>query len=165
MPTLPSWILSMRMMASDGTAVHFESNLVRSCKQQPASERAPERQPYGQGLDRLEVHVHHPFRRFPRQAAFLEVVDLVVLRIQEVEDIELEAVSVVEAIAKRRIHDLHAMRPNAVVLDQRRRPEEAEVGGAEPAGLLAAVDACSCDDIRGSRNTVSCRIEIREARM
>jgi hypothetical protein len=48
---------------------------------------------------------------------------------------------------------------DALDVDQRRRPEIAELGGAEPAGLLAIVDPCRWDDIRGSRNPISCRIQ------
>jgi hypothetical protein len=121
--------------------------------QQPnhGSESTAKRQPNGQGLDRLEVNIHDAFRRFARQATFLEIVDLVVLRIEQIEDIELEPVAAVEAIAQRRVDNLHAVRANAVVLDQWRWPEIAEFGGAKPADLPHRIGGLGIRHIRYCR--------------
>ena len=51
-----------------------------------------------------------------------------------VEDVELEAVSVVKAIADIRIHNRHAVRPDAVVFDQGVGLRKRNFSGAEPPG-------------------------------
>src|SRR5258708_609127 len=94
----------------------------------------------------MNMTVRHAVQGFARQTRQVEIFDLVGLRVEQVEDIELQPQSVVEFVAGAGVEDQRFLRTHAVVLDQRTWAEIARAQGAEPAGVAAERHAAARGD-------------------
>ena len=61
--------------------------------------------------------------RLARQPRQIVILDLVGLRVEEIEHVELQPQAVVEFVTRPRIEDQRRLRTNTVVLDQGRGPK------------------------------------------
>src|SRR6266480_5791622 len=102
---------------------HFKSESSRQCQ--------PDRQWFG----RMNMAIRDASDRLARQSRQIVVFDLVGVRIEEIQHVELQPNAVVEPVAGARIEDQRLQRADAVVLDQGTRAEIARLERTEPAGI------------------------------
>src|SRR3954451_18577293 len=127
------------------------------------SEPTRERQPHRERLGGVHMAVGDTVDRLAPQTWQGGVFNLVGLRVEEIEHIELHPQAVVEATASAGVENERGERANAVVLDERPRAEIACGQGAEPAGFVAEDNGAS-HPRRCARYAVAHEIEIGETR-
>src|SRR3981081_1143306 len=113
----------------------------------------------------MNMTVRHAVEGVARKTRHVKILDLVGLRVEQVENIELQPQSVVEFVAGTAVEDQRFLRTHVVVLDQRTWAEIARAQGAEPAGVAAERHAAARDDGRRTGNAIAGRIAISEAGM
>src|SRR5579871_5239043 len=87
-------------------------------------------------------------RALRRELRRVEIVDLVRVRIEEIEDVELRVPMLAEAIADARIKERRWTRAHAAVLDERARPEIAKAQSAIPGTEILDRHLGRGDDLR-----------------
>src|SRR5262245_20017081 len=89
----------------------------------PTSKPSRQRQSYCQRLCWMHMAIRDAVDWLARQARQIIIFDLVGIGIEEVEHVELQPQPVVELVACPRIEDQRGLRTDAIVFDQRTRPE------------------------------------------
>src|SRR6267154_317208 len=85
----------------------------------------------------MDMAVGDTTDRLTRQPRQIIIFDLIGLRVEEIEHVELEPHAIVEFITHPRVEDQRLQRTHAVVFNQRTRPEITRPQGAKPAGVTA----------------------------
>src|SRR5688572_30583432 len=121
-------------------------------------------QPQRARLHRVEMAVLD-WLRFARELAFIEICDVVVVRIEEVVDRKCHGETPPETPAYFGIDHRRRIRPDTVVFDERRRPEMAEARSAEPAAGMLYGGANRRDVFHRAGNVIASGVRLAEAPM